>query len=259
MLRHTRLAAIVSLPRFTFKSSGADVSASILYLEKRSEPLEKLSDDVSYQFAAELIENVGLDAGNKKSASICKRNQKDGSLIIDEHGSPIIDCDFDDVIKRIVASDPTNCFNWISKGNTVDSTAEGWAINIENIYNDSDLTMEPKRLWRKVVKLRKALLEKPHLLLEDIVDFIPERQAVLDGILSQGLDPPRPNWAVINDAADGDILVLFGCTCDIWQMERRCLEPLPNSQTAILLSALPPYFIRPLVCMGRGYALRWRR
>ncbi len=86
----------------------------------------------------------------------------------------MIDCDFDDVIKRIVASDPNNCFNWISKGNAVDSTAEGWAINIENIYNDPDLTMEPKRLWRKVVKLRKALLEKPHLLLEDIVDFISE-------------------------------------------------------------------------------------
>ncbi len=71
MLRHTSLAAIVSLPRFTFKSSGANVGASIVYLEKRSEPLEKLSDDVSYQFAVELIENVGWDAGNKKSASIC--------------------------------------------------------------------------------------------------------------------------------------------------------------------------------------------
>lgn len=31
----------------------------------------KPSDDVSYQFAVELIEKVGWDAGNKKSASIC--------------------------------------------------------------------------------------------------------------------------------------------------------------------------------------------
>ena len=184
ILRHTRLAAIVSLPRFTFKSSGADVSASVLYLEKRSEPLEKLSDDVSYQFAVELIEKVGWDAGNKKAAPIYKRNQEDGSLIIDEHGSPIIDCDFDDAIKRIVASDAANCFDWLSKGRTVDSTAEGWAINIENVYNDPDLTMDPKRYGEKVVKLRKALLGKPHLLLEDIVDFIPERQSTQDKTVS---------------------------------------------------------------------------
>ncbi len=177
ILKHTRLAAIVSLPRFTFKSSGADVSASVLYLEKRSEPLEKLSNDVSYQFAVELIEKVGWDAGNKKAAPIYKRNPEDGSLIIDKHGSPIIDCDFDDAIKRIVASDAANCFDWLSKGRTVDSTVEGWAINIENVYNDPDLTMDPKRYGEKVVKLRKALSGKPHLLLEDIVDFIPERQS----------------------------------------------------------------------------------
>ena len=98
-------------------------------------------------------------------------------MIIDEHGSPIIDCDFDDAIKRIVASDAANCFNWLSKGRTVDSTVEGWAINIKNVYNDPDLTMDPKRYGEKGIKLRKTLLEKPHLLLEDIVGFIPERQS----------------------------------------------------------------------------------
>ena len=37
----------------------------------------------------------------------------------------------------------------------------------------------------------------------------------MDGILSQGLDPARPNWAVVNDAMDGDSPVLFGYTCDM--------------------------------------------
>lgn len=60
------MAAIVSLPRFTFKSSGADVSASVLYLEKRKTPLENIADSEEYQFAVELIEKVGWDAGNKK-------------------------------------------------------------------------------------------------------------------------------------------------------------------------------------------------
>lgn len=62
ILRHTKLAAIVSLPRFTFKSSGADVSASVLYLEKRETPLENIADSEEYQFAVELIEKVGWDA-----------------------------------------------------------------------------------------------------------------------------------------------------------------------------------------------------
>lgn len=178
LLRHTRLAAIVSLPRFTFKSSGADVSASVLYLEKRSVPLEKLSDDTSYQFAVELIEKVGWDAGNKKAAPIYKRNPEDGSLIIDETGSPIIDCDFNSAIKRIVASDAANCFDWLARGRTVDSTIEGWSISIDNVYNDPDLTMDPKRYGEKAVTLRNALMAKPHLFLGDIVDFIPERQNV---------------------------------------------------------------------------------
>ena len=43
----------------------------------------------------------------------------------------------------------------------------------------------------------------------------PDEKAVLDGILSQGLDPARPNWAVVNDAMDGDNPVLFGYTCDM--------------------------------------------
>ena len=175
ILRHTRIAAIVSLPRFTFKSSGADVSASVLYLEKRSTPLEKLSDDAGYQFAVEMIERVGWDAGNKKAAPIYKRNQEDGSLIIDESGSPILDCDFEDAIKRISSSNAGNCFEWLTKGRTIDPNAEGWSVDIRHVYTDPDLTLDPKRYSQKVVRLRNTLKLKPNLLLGDMVDFIPER------------------------------------------------------------------------------------
>lgn len=43
----------------------------------------------------------------------------------------------------------------------------------------------------------------------------PDEKDALDSILSQGLDPPRPNWWVENDAMDGDNPVLFGYTCDM--------------------------------------------
>ena len=39
LLKNCRIAAIVALPRFTFKSSGADVSASVIFCEKRALPV----------------------------------------------------------------------------------------------------------------------------------------------------------------------------------------------------------------------------
>lgn len=48
----------------------------------------------------------------------------------------------------------------------------------------------------------------------------PGEKHALDGILSQGLDPPRLNWWVENDAMDGDSPVLFGYTCDMPRIKK---------------------------------------
>lgn len=48
----------------------------------------------------------------------------------------------------------------------------------------------------------------------------PGKRAALDGTLAQGLDPPRPNWPVVNDAMDGDSPVLFGYTCDMPRIKK---------------------------------------
>lgn len=178
ILRHTRIAAIISLPRFVFKSSGADVSASVLYLEKRAHPLTNISEDDEYKFAVELIEKVGWDAGNKKAAPIYKRAQEDGSLIINDDGSPVLDCDFEEAIQRILASDAANYFDWLTRGKKLDSNLEGWSISIRNIYADSDLTMDPKRYGRKIQELRHKLSETPYICLGEIVDFLPEKQDI---------------------------------------------------------------------------------
>ena len=164
------------MPRFTFKSSGADVSASVLYLEKRENPLENLSDDNEYKFAVELIEKIGWEAGNKKAAPVYKRNNEDGSLIIDSNGIPVLDCEFEDVIKRITLSDAANCFEWLRKGREQLSGEEGWSVSINEVYDDIDLTLDPKRYGKKVVTLRETLSSKPHFTLGDLVDFIPEKQ-----------------------------------------------------------------------------------
>ena len=172
MLKQARIAAIVSLPRFTFKSSGADVSASVVYLEKRREPLTELNDD--YCFAVEMVERIGWDAGNKKATPIYKKNNDDGSLIINHEGELIIDCDFYEILDRISAGDAAIYFDWLKRESRQQPQPEGWSIRINHVYSDNDLTMDPKRYSRKVVELRSALMEREHFTLGDIVDFIPE-------------------------------------------------------------------------------------
>ena len=176
LLKHTRVAAIISLPRFTFKSSGADVSASVLYLEKRDMPLERFEDDQPYRFAIELIEKVGWDAGNKKAAPIYKRNHDDGSLIIGQDGSPIIDCDFEDAVNRIITSDASTCFEWLSKGREKPISQDSWTIGNDVVYADKDLTLDPKRYSRKMMDLRAKLKSGNHFMLGDLVDFFPEKE-----------------------------------------------------------------------------------
>ena len=176
ILKHARIAAIVSLPRFTFKSSGADVSASVLYLEKRESVLECLKDDKhGYRFAVELIEKVGWEAGNKKAQPIFKRNSNDGSLIINEDGNPILDCDFTEVAERIINSDAVNSFEWLGRNREKKET-DSWTVGIDRVYADPDLTLDPKRYCRKVMQLRAKLASNPHVLLEELVDFIPEKE-----------------------------------------------------------------------------------
>lgn len=177
ILRHTKVAAIVSLPRFTFKSSGADVSASVLYLEKREACLNNVSEDASYRFAIELIEKVGWNAGDKRADITYKRNRKDGSLIIDENGMPVIDCDFTSAAERIATSDAASFFEWLQTGKGLSPNPQnpGWSVPISIVCDDNDLTLDPKRYGKKVMTLRNELLTEPHNKLGDLVDFIPER------------------------------------------------------------------------------------
>ena len=65
----------------------------------------------------------------------------------------------------------------ILSGRSIQDEVEGWAVNIKNVYNDYDLTLDPKRYSRKVVELRNELLKGKHFYLDDLVDFLPEKQS----------------------------------------------------------------------------------
>ncbi len=174
LLRTCKLVGMVSFPRFTFKTSGADVSASVLFLEKRKKPLKKLIAE-DYEFFVELIENLGWEAGNKKAATIYKRSVEDGSFIVSDDGDLMVDSDFKGAIDRIRASNAADHFDWLTEGQDVNNTGDSWSISISEVLKDCDLTLDPKRYCKKVFSLRQELVKNAHFLLGDIVDFIPER------------------------------------------------------------------------------------
>ena len=69
-------------------SNGVDQQHPALVAFAKYQNIEKLTREI----LIELVDHI-------------KVYENGNSLIIDKHGSPIIDCDFDDAIKRIVASD----------------------------------------------------------------------------------------------------------------------------------------------------------
>jgi len=175
LLRHNRVVAICAFPRFTFKTSGADVSASVVYLEKREEPLADARHDDSYHFSVQMIENVGWNLGNKKPAPRYMRNPEDGSFIIDEDGERILDADFGISLDDLRSSRVVSSFPWLVDGAPGSSPGLGWAVPISRVTDDSDLTLDPKRLCRKFSSIRDEISEKPFFRLGDAVDFLPEK------------------------------------------------------------------------------------
>lgn len=174
LLKNTKIAGIVSFPRFTFKSSGADVSASVIFLEKREKPLTKVSKE-NYSFTVEMIENVGWEAGNKRSTPIYKRNPSDGSYLVDDEGDLMIFSDFQSALNKIRQSKAADYFSWLGEGQSVEPDFNSWSVSINEVIDDPDFTIDPKRYCKKVKELRQILSLSNHKTLGDLVDFLPER------------------------------------------------------------------------------------
>ncbi len=175
LLRNCKVVAIASFPRFTFKTSGADVSASVVYLEKRGTPLKRAANDKSYRFTVQMIENVGWNLGDKKAAPRYRRDQTDGSYIIDTNGNKILDSDFSGILDDIRYSEAVGNFPWLVAGLDLKGKKKGWSVSIKEIVEDEDLTLDPKRHCSKFRTLRDSIAKNDYFKLGDLVDFIPER------------------------------------------------------------------------------------
>jgi len=172
LLRHCKLVSVCSFPRFTFKSSGADVSASVVFLQKREKVLESARADDSYQFNAEIIETVGWNVGNKRGELIYRRNPSDGSYLIGEEGGKIPDSDFDKILRDMRNSIVSFDYPWL-----MDNTNEpknGWSVPIKTVFEDQTITIDPKIYSKKFLTLRDSIMKVEHFLIGDILDLIPE-------------------------------------------------------------------------------------
>ncbi len=101
ILRHCLVAAIVGFPRFTFKTSGADVSASVVVLERRPEPLMDSNETEDYPIAFEIIEKVGWQLGQKNGGPLYVRDITDGTIELDDDNNPTLDADFGFFLGRL--------------------------------------------------------------------------------------------------------------------------------------------------------------
>ncbi|NJN36257.1 MAG: N-6 DNA methylase [Nitrospiraceae bacterium] len=177
LLRHCRIASICSFPRFTFQTSGADVSASVVFLQRRKRSLAVSSLDRDYAFHVGMIQNVGWELGKKKASPIFVQNEKDGSYIVDEEsGERVIDADFDAVLDDMRTSLAVEHARWIVDGYDVDKgdAGTGWSVSIAEIVDDADRTLDPKRYSKKYKDLLGSLKKSRHLRLTAIVDVVPQ-------------------------------------------------------------------------------------
>ena len=168
LLCHGRIVAIVAFPRFTFKKSGADVSASVLLIERRATPLVKSSDDVDYAFFAGNIESVGWRAGDKAAVPIYKRDQMNGDLILDDDNEPRLDADFDDTLTDFLHSPSVDCFPWTAEDRDIIPSKQIEGIDMLEIVNRPDLNLDPKRHSSKLRELRRSIASREHFSLGEL-------------------------------------------------------------------------------------------
>src|SRR5438445_3568759 len=100
LLRHTRVVSVISLPRFTFKKSGADVSASLLFLERLPAPLADSQEVEPYEFHVGMVTSVGWTVV-KRPERISARDEATDAILFDQNNEPVDDEDFKAVLDAL--------------------------------------------------------------------------------------------------------------------------------------------------------------
>ena len=175
LIRHAKIAAVVAFPRFTFKKSGADVSASVLFLEKRGQPLPTAKDAPTHPFYTGIVESVGWSVSDKRATRIYRRHPETGAYLTDASNELIPDQDFDRVFEGIQSQRILSTFPWIENqpGQTLEG-ASGWSVDFMDVTDRRDLSLDPKRWSQRCADLRSSLMDAEHFALGDVLELVEE-------------------------------------------------------------------------------------
>lgn len=184
ILRHARVVAVVAFPRFTFKRSGADVSASVVVLQRRKSPLADSASSEDYPIYFGMIESVGWRAGDKTNKPVYRRDSETGVLMLDENNMAMLDSDFDMVLDEYMRSAVSGLYPWILHGRENPSGPQTGTTSIKEIIDSRGLVLDPKRYCTKYLDLRNQVTSREHFTIGDVLEkvvyerFKPERASI---------------------------------------------------------------------------------
>ncbi len=226
LLRHTLLVGIVAFPRFTFKKSGADVSASVVVLERRKKPLSRASESVDYAFFAGNIESVGWRAGDKKAVPVYVRDQMSGDLLLDDENEPILDADFASIVSSFLRSPAADCFPWTIEERPIPQGPQTQGVDIAEVVRLPDLNLDPKRHSAKFKDTKREIEKGDHFLLGDVIDAVPASRLSLQSDKFYKYDG-------LAEISDDDLLSIALPSLGMAERERveKQLEPLLTGES----------------------------
>ena len=173
LIQHTRIAAIVAFPRFTFKKSGADVSASAVFLEKRMHPLAHVREAETHPFYAGCVESVGWSVSDKRAVRLFKRDPETGAYLTDENNEQIPDADFARVLGEIRSQRLLSTFPWLGT-DIAHTVPSGWSVDFGEVLGRPDLSLDPKRWCQRYREVLDAVQAVEHFALGEVLDVTEE-------------------------------------------------------------------------------------
>jgi type I restriction enzyme M protein len=167
LLRHARVVAVIGFPRFTFKRSGADVSASAVFLERRLAPLEHFANVPDDPIHFNLVEKVGWDLQSNRSQRIYQQDPANGERVRDANGQFVLDSDLPRVLSELYSSAVADTYTWLAEGHT--AAAETRSVPTSTILAREDLCLDPKRWSVKHAQVIAAVRQVEHFALGDVI------------------------------------------------------------------------------------------
>ena len=170
LLSEARVAAVVGFPRFSFKRSGADVSASVVVLERRHAQITDLSAVTDHPIYFGLVDKIGWNLQSKQPQPMYKRNPQDGSYILGADGSYVRDTSFEEITQELRSSKVAEAFPWIGAERNTVAKSDDSCIQLSHILERADLCLDPKRWCRKHREVVQAVRARPqHFVLGEVI------------------------------------------------------------------------------------------